>query len=320
MTPLEQMVRDDLAALAARTPQMPGLAHAAIGRARAQRRRRAVWATGAALVAVLAVTGTAVVLGHGPAEPTPPASSPSPSAQATDFDGVLRYRGAEVPVPKAWLNPDRLPCGSPIRDAAYIRDADHPVDLCDLPPTQDPSTITAVVLAPWDYAWADPLPQTGELVLPDGRTQLVTRVPAADLRFVVTSPDPDLARRIFDSLEVQPLPPCADVWLTSSGGSTVHVQRDRATTLTVHVGDTITTTTNGPCNNTETTPQTLDDGILTGRLVPPSDDYTRPLVLTASGPGTVRVTVATGQCNQLQLQQGCIGGIAVLGFVDVTVR
>jgi hypothetical protein len=320
---LEQQLRADLASLAARTPEAPSLARVAIERARVQRRRRSMWVTSGALVVVLALAGAALLVARGPASSVPPATSapaPEPSADGVVLNGKLSYRGATVSVPEQWLDPDNVRCGlEPARDAAYVRDSSSPLNRCQYVDPPDPATLTEVVLAPWDFRWSDDVPATGGRVLADGRTQLVTRVPAADLRLIVTSPDPKLAHRIFDSLVVQPLAPCEDVWLASSDGATVHVDRDRTVALTVRVGDTITTHTNGRCDNMETTPQTVDDRVLTGKLAPPPDDYTRPLVLTATGPGTVRVTAATGQCDQLPEHSACIGGIAVLGSVDITV-
>lgn len=313
---LEQLLRDDLAAIAARTPDAHGLADAALRRARDKRRRRAVWGAAASLVLVVALGGTALVAGRGTAPAAvPPATSPSATAPVSTevFGGVLHYRGAEVPVPRAWLHTDNLICYTAIRDAAYVIGPGWGSNLCAPPTGLDRSGITEVTLARWGW----PGPETGEHVLRDGRTQLVTRVPAADVRFIVTSPDPELARRIFDGLVVDAPGDCAGVWLTSSRGDTARVSETPGeSTLTVRVGDTVTAQSNGPCPSLSV--QMEPDGVVHRQAIAPRDESTAGTALIADRAGTVRVTATAAMCDGLD--PGCAGGVALLGSVDVTVR
>lgn len=315
---LELALREELGARASAAPEPVGLAAAAIGRAREQRRRHALWGTAATLVVVLTLGAAVLVVGRdSTTTPVSPAASASPVETSDDqlaFDGVLHYLGAQVPVPKAWLHTDNLACHSAIRDAAYVAHPDWGHNLCAPPIDLDQSELTEVVLTPWRDGAG---PASGEHVLPDGRTQLVTRVPAADLRFVVTSPDAGLARRIFDGLDVNASGNCSDVWLTSSRGDTARMGKTPGeSTLTVHVGDMVMAQSNGPCPSLGLSLRP-DDGALRPQLIAPVDGTTAGTALIADKPGTVRVTAMAAMCDGLGPE--CAGGVALLGSVDVTV-
>lgn len=311
--PLELLVREDLAALAARTPLAHDLAGAAVRRAQQQRRRHAIWTTAATLVVVLALGATALLAGRGAVPtPIPPAGSPSPSSQPLAFDGVLRYRGAEVPVPKAWLDPDNLVCGAPVRDAAYVPDAHGGKGICTMPTDRPaPSTLTEVTLSPMnDERGLQATYGEGNIIV-DGRTQLATRIPPFNVNFVVTSPNPTLARRIFDGLVVEASVPCSGIWLTTSRGHSVHVTPVRTPQLDLQVGDTITAQTNGTCPRLSLLQQ---PGILTAT----SNAGTTPITeLRAVHDGAVRLRVVYGKECDFATDPLCIGGLA--GSVDVTV-
>jgi hypothetical protein len=313
MTPLEQMVRDDLAALAERTPLAPDLARAAIGRAREQRRRRAVWMTGGVLALVLAVSSTALLVSRGPADTTPPAGSPPPSVQSTDLDGLLRYRGAAVSVPKQWLDPDNLACGRPVQNAAYVPDPKQQKGNCTPPADRKASSqLTVVTLSPTEES-TEIQATYADNIIADGRTQFSTRVPASDVWLVVTSPDPTLARKIYESLTIDAFGKCSGIWLSVGRRGNVPVTVDSVAELKVQVGETITARSEGSCPGLSMSPQST---ILAPRLAGATAPFTE---LRAERPGTVRVMVTSGGvCDPVRDPQ-CVGGIGVAGFVDVTV-
>lgn len=208
---LEHDLRELFAADAAAAPAVRDLAAAARGKAHAAvRRQRRAAGVASALTAAVIVGGFALLLGTGGHDSAPPSSqhpapstrtsgsSPSPSVEPTvDEAPALYYADVEVPVPAAMLTA-RVNCGAPTADAAYVVGFDAggcPANAIDAPP------VTTVVLQPWHAPWIAQ-PNVGTHVLADGRTQLVTRVPGADLRFIVTSPDPKRAEQVFSGLKI----------------------------------------------------------------------------------------------------------------------
>jgi hypothetical protein len=92
-------------------------------------------------------------------------------------------------------------CGTAVNDAAYVLDSDQNARACLAVPPR-PERLTEVVLQPWLLPDAFAAPPPGTRVLGDGRTQLAARIPDRDVRLIVTSPDPDRARRLFDGVRV----------------------------------------------------------------------------------------------------------------------
>ena len=167
-----------------------------------------------------------------PPVPTATDSEPSDDAVVPE-QPALRFHNVEVPVPAAMLTTPAN-CGAPAADAAYVVGFDPggcPANARGAP------RVTTVVLQPW-RAVGIPAPPVGTNILPDGRTQMVTRIPSTDLRFIVTSPDPKRATRLFNGLKiiemahgcpVQDLGPTADTrpWSSAAavGGSVCAYQR-----------------------------------------------------------------------------------------------
>ncbi len=176
------------------------------------------------------LTGATVVPAvQGPADPGPSTDGAAPEEPA------LRFRGAVVPVPAAYLEPAAVRCGTPVADAAYVVREDRATRSCLATP-EHPEALTTVVLEDWELPVTDgepPPPATGRRVLDDGRTQVVTRVPGADLRLVVTSPDPALADRLVGGLRLEPPPDgCPAAAVTSDPAGTARpggVVRGRVT-------------------------------------------------------------------------------------------
>jgi hypothetical protein len=214
---VEARLRDTFAADAGGAPDADVVTLAAVARGRVRRERRRRAAVVSAVLGTLVVVGVVLVPRSGligatvvPAvQGTDPGPTPSTgSATPTSVEPALRFRGAVVPVPAAFLAPGALRCGTPVADAAYVVREDRATRSC-LETPEHPETLTTVVLQDWDLPVTDgepAPPATGRRVLDDGRTQVVTRVPTADVRLVVTSPDPALADRIFDGLRLEPPP------------------------------------------------------------------------------------------------------------------
>jgi hypothetical protein len=235
---LEQDLRELFAADATRAPVAHDLAEGARSRARARgRRERRVAVLASATVAAAAIGGFALVrpaMDHSgptasrPPVPTATATAPSDDAVAPE-EPALQFHNVEVPVPAAMLDPTHVECGQAVADAAYV--IPRPPS-CFIDRTGSPR-LTTVVLQPW----TDQIDHNvgGKLspgVLRDGRTRLVTRIPASDLQLIVTSPDPKRAARLFNGLKiiemahgcpVQDLGPSADTrpWNSAAavGGS-----------------------------------------------------------------------------------------------------
>ncbi|MBI4941609.1 MAG: hypothetical protein HY830_12760 [Actinobacteria bacterium] len=229
MSDVEARLRDTFAADAVAAPAADVVALAAVARGRVRRERRRRAAAGATVLGVLAGAGAVLVPRSWPTgatvtpavqRPTDPA--PSPDGAAPE-EPALRFRGAVVPVPAAYLDPAAVRCGTPVADAAYVVREDRVTRSCLATP-EHPEALTTVVLEDWELPVSDgepPPPATGRRVLDDGRTQVVTRVPAADVRLVVTSPDPALADRLVDGLRLeQPPDGCPAVAVTSGPDGT----------------------------------------------------------------------------------------------------
>lgn len=195
---VERYLRETFAGDATHAPLPDALSDGAVRRARAHRRRAAI--AGSALALVLVAVGVAVVQQAVPtAEPTPPGATHDdaplvPSGQAFPFEPpVLMFRGVEVPVPASMLAPENVHCGTPVADAAYVRDDALPVRDCAM---AEPPGLTLVVMQPLeDVRQADRKP--GGRTLEDGRYQVASAIPGRDVWLTVTSPDPDRADRLF---------------------------------------------------------------------------------------------------------------------------
>lgn len=297
---LELAIRERLRAEAACAPTPADLATGAIALAH-RRRRRTAWRAGAALAVALTLGGTALAVALPREQQTVPvAPHPSPSGTIT-LDGALTDRGASVSVPTAWLDPANAPCGVAIRDAAYVLPAEP--GPCQAAPVH-PERITEVVFMPWKE---QPLPYPD--TLPDGRTQLTTRVPVTDSRLLVRSPDPALAHRIFDSLTVESDTCYGSYWLEASNGRAAAVV-DWESTLQVAVDDTITVHAAAGCALPK-----LSSGDYDVLTLP---DETVATTLLATAPGTVDVSVGAPMCQPAD-GPACAGGYAAYGTVRVTV-
>ncbi|WP_088313568.1 hypothetical protein [Kineosporia sp. R_H_3] len=211
MSDVEARLRDTFAAEAGAAPDADVVALAAVARGQVRRERRRRAAVGAAALGTLVVVAAVLVPRSWSTGATvvPAVRAPSgPSTGTAPEQPALRFRGAVVPVPAAYLDPAAVRCGTPVADAAYVVREDRPVRSCLATP-EHPEALTTVVLEDWVLPVTDgepPPPATGRRVLEDGRTQVVTRVPGADLRLVVTSPDPALADRLFQGLRLEPPP------------------------------------------------------------------------------------------------------------------
>ena len=204
--PVEQFLRRALAADAedAPPPDLPQLTDSAVHLGQAHRRRSTI--AGAVVSVVVVVAGVTAIGGLGSRhQAEPPATrstdTPTPTSTANVDPGasVLMFRGVEVPVPPAMLAPGVLHCGTPVRDAAYVSDKSLVIAQCLETKPQD--ELTTVVLQPIeDVPENDRDP--GGRTLTDGRYQLSSALPLADVWFTVTSPDQDRARRLFDSVLV----------------------------------------------------------------------------------------------------------------------
>jgi heat shock protein HslJ len=313
---LDVQLRDAFAAEAERAPAVGDLAGAARRRAGTQRRRRMLEVAAVAAVVLALVAGVTVWVG-GSAEPGPElAVGPTSSTAPVDgADGVLAFRGVEVPVPKAWLDPANLACGTALVDAAYVVVPPNPTRACQ-PVVENP--VTEVVLQPWEMSEPYAAPAAGERVMSDGRTQLVGRVPGSDVRLIVSSADPALARRLFDSAHLTDGSAGCDglsVQLLGPGGQTVKLGGSQDfpvspdNTMALRIGDQISVDATGPCA-TEVSLSSTARSI----LVHTAD----PGTLRAARSGSTSIEVLIPMCAGVADPQ-CIGGAARTGSVGVTV-
>ncbi|RZS77902.1 hypothetical protein EV189_3940 [Motilibacter rhizosphaerae] len=111
MTSVEDELRATLQHAAGLAPSGEDLLTSLERRERTQSRRRWAVSLAAAVVGVALASGAALLSGlhHEHAAPA-----------AGGTTSVLRYRGVEVSVPAAWLDPQRQRCGSSVADAAYV--------------------------------------------------------------------------------------------------------------------------------------------------------------------------------------------------------
>ena len=197
---VEPYLRDTFAGDAESAPLPGDLAAGAVRRARAHRRRTAV--VSATLSVVVVVLGVVVAqnlqLDAAATPPTTSTPSPQPSVTpSTAEESVLMFRGVEVPVPAAMLDPSAYRCGTAVADAAYVRD-DLPVESCGIRPAH-PERLTEVVLQLVSSVPPDDR-VAGTTQLPDGRTQVASAVPRGDVWVSVTSPDAARATALFEGL------------------------------------------------------------------------------------------------------------------------
>ena len=196
----ERFLRDTFAADAEQAPSVHDLAGAARRQVHTQRRRRiAVAGTGLCVLGL--VVGVVVTFGGGTPSSLPATDATKTASPETQSRPVLAFRGVHVPVPAAMLAVGSRHCGTALTDAAYVIDTDQATEACAVRPPH-PELLTEVILQPWSLPEPMEAPPTGTRVLDDGRTQLVTRVPGREVRLIVTSPDPDRARRLFDGAEL----------------------------------------------------------------------------------------------------------------------
>lgn len=208
MSDVEARLRDTFAAEAAAAPDADVVALAAVARGRVRRERRRRAAVGAAALGTLVVVAAVLVPRSWSTGATvvPAVRAPSgPSTGTAPEQPALRFRGAVVPVPAAYLDPAAVRCGTPVADAAYVAREDQATRAC-LETPEHPERITTVVLE--DATTADgalgavPWPR----MMPDGRTRVWTRLPEADVVLTVVSPDPALAERLLGGLRFEPAP------------------------------------------------------------------------------------------------------------------
>lgn len=203
---LERLLRDRFAQDAEQAPDpsclVPGRL-AAAGRAAARHRRRRHAMLAAVALAALVVVPVCLIARAGDDSGAAPAGrGPAPATVTTQVpDGVLSFRGVQVPVPSAMLAESSRHCGASLSDAAWVTGAEGPTLSCSV--TGDASRLTEVELRV-DPSAGDSLEQGTRQELPDGRVRFTRTFADRGVRLVVTSPDAVRALALLGSAQAIP--------------------------------------------------------------------------------------------------------------------
>ncbi len=208
---MADLLRETFEEYAGRAPDAAGLRDAVAARVRRDRARRR-WTVAATAAATAAAGGAGVGVAAPGAGPAPPAEPPNvlytepPAPPGTAW---LLWRGVEVAVPEAWLEPEFDACGAPTTDGVLVNDL--PGDDCAWHPSARLSVLLVTTprstmldrIDGWRNVTVSGVPArrgSGPALIDQAE---VLVIPRADVALVLATPDRALADRVFRTVRVR---------------------------------------------------------------------------------------------------------------------